>query len=71
MLQSGSGSNFESLVFDWGGDGDQPYAADFDGDGRADAAAYAPATGRWQVRGVGTFDWGLSGDRVVVRGLLR
>jgi len=31
----------------WGGNGDRPMLADFDGDGRADITVWRPATGQW------------------------
>ena len=34
----------------WGLSGDMPSPHDFDGDGRADAAIFRPATGEWFVR---------------------
>jgi hypothetical protein len=53
-----------------GGVGDVPAAADFDGDGSADLATWAPLTGVWQIRnsGGGTGEQhtlGLAGDRPV------
>jgi beta-N-acetylhexosaminidase len=39
---------------------------DYNGDGRSDLAVWRPSTGVWWVRGIGTVQWGLSGDVPVV-----
>jgi hypothetical protein len=44
----------------------RPVIGDYDGDGRSDAAVYAPQSGMWSVRrttaGVVTQQWGTAGD---------
>jgi hypothetical protein len=42
--------------------GDALVPADYDGDGRAEAAVFRPSTGMWYVRGLFNRSWGLSGD---------
>ena len=44
---------------------DLPVAADYDGDGKIDLAAYTPSSGIWTIQrlgGVVTYQWGLPGD---------
>jgi hypothetical protein len=49
-LYSSSGySTTGSGSFQWGGPGDIPLLADFDGDRRADLTVYRPSTGEWHV----------------------
>ena len=38
---------------------------DYDGDGKSDMAVWRPSTGRWDVRGVTSASWGVSGDQPV------
>jgi hypothetical protein len=50
--------------------GDQPAAADYDGDGVTDLAAFTPATGTWKITTssdatTNEVKWGLPGDRAV------
>ena len=47
ILESDSGG-VRSETF--GGTGQRPVSADYDGDGLADLATYSPATGLWSVR---------------------
>jgi hypothetical protein len=44
---SQAGVNFVTIA--WGTGGDHPVQADFDGDGRLDAAVYRPSNGGWYV----------------------
>jgi hypothetical protein len=44
---SASGIDFVSLA--WGLNGDKPASADYDGDGKQDAAVYRPSNGTWYV----------------------
>ena len=37
-------------VVNWGLSSDTPFAADFDGDGRADLAVYRPSSGHWFLK---------------------
>ena len=58
---------FGPISVQWGLSGDISVPHDFDGDGRADAAIFRPATGEWFVRssvnGSTTYrQWGLSSD---------
>lgn len=54
----------------WGTTGDRAVKGDFDGDGKADAAIYRPATGVWYIRQssnsqLRTDNWGISTDKFV------
>jgi hypothetical protein len=54
----------------WGSDGDKPVVADYDGDGRADAAVYRPSNGVWYILksrdGFSAVQFGNSTDKPVV-----
>ena len=58
------------MYFHWGATGDLPFAADFDGDGKADFSVYRPSTGEWFTRtstnGFNITTWGLNGDMPLV-----
>jgi hypothetical protein len=54
-------------VREWGVIGDIAAPADYDADGKADAAVFRPSEGRWYVRLSSTdstfiADWGIGGD---------
>lgn len=62
------GTDFVSVA--WGASGDRPVAADFDGDGRTDAAVFRPATGAWYIlqstnNQLAAIQFGSGGDRAV------
>ena len=42
----------------WGGPGDVPVPADYNGDGRVDPAVFRRTTGQWFIRNVGTVVFG-------------
>jgi CSLREA domain-containing protein len=54
----------------WGSDGDKPVVADYDGDGRADAAVYRPSNGVWYLmqstKGFAAVQFGNATDKPVV-----
>jgi uncharacterized delta-60 repeat protein len=63
-----TGSDFVSIP--WGTIGDKPVPADYDGDGKTDAAIFRPSTGAWYVLrssdgAVTGVAFGQSGDRLV------
>lgn len=59
-------TTWNSDTVQWGVNGDQPVAFDFDGDGASDYAVFRPSTGQWWIRrSSGTSNWwywGVDGD---------
>jgi hypothetical protein len=51
----------------WGGYGDIPVPADFNGDGVLDLAVFRPSTGEWWIRNQSPITWGVTGDMPVIR----
>jgi hypothetical protein len=43
-------TNWETLVLNWGTNGDLTAAGDYDGDGTSDVAVYRPSEGVWYIR---------------------
>jgi hypothetical protein len=67
FVKTSSSGFADSTFVDWGITGDSPVAADYDGDGRQDAAVFRPSSGRWYVKrssdgSTMTVDWGTAGD---------
>jgi Tol biopolymer transport system component len=78
--QSGGQSSFfyrpssqpatDYVAVPWGSIGDKPVSADYDGDGRTDAAVFRPSTGTWYVQQSSNnqlyaVQFGAAGDRAV------
>src|SRR5690606_3088539 len=62
--------DFTYYAFPFGSDGDVAMPADYDGDGKADAAVFRPSTGMWYAirstdGGVTSTQFGAAGDRPV------
>jgi hypothetical protein len=55
-----------TVTVQFGGSGDLPVPADYDGDGITDIATWTPATGLWRVRNGLSVPWGQPGDVPVV-----
>lgn len=58
------------VPYPWGSPGDKPVIADFDGDGKTDAAVFRPSTGEWFIQrsrdGFYAIQFGATEDKPVV-----